>query len=100
MDQYNYSAEPKYSSEVAASQPSTLEQLGQAIKFIGTFMSWARAINPSTTTDNGYARSNAAFPESGALWTSGVEQQPQQQQQGQLRKGLIGEPRVDSGGYC
>lgn len=80
--------EAKYTKE--SPQPSTFEQLGQAIKFIGTFVSWARAINPSTTTEDGYARSNAAM----------VGEQPQQQQQQPLGEGLIGEPRVDSGGYC
>lgn len=75
-------------TSAATATPSTIEQLGKAIKFIGTFVSWARAINPSTETSlaDEYAHSNAAAQVAG-----GGEEQPQ------LRKGLIGEPRVDSG---
>lgn len=70
-----------------------MEQLGQAIKFIGTFVSWARAINPATPTtisaaEDEYARSNAAFGGSDAG-----------ERAEQLRKELIGAPRVDSGEY-
>lgn len=86
-------SQPKYSPEYSPSSPSTFEQLGQAIKFIGTFVSWARAINPSSTTEDVYARSNAALQDP-ALAEAGGEQQQQ------LRKGLIGEAPVDSGGYC
>lgn len=37
---------------------NTLEQMGKAIKFIGTFMSWARAMNPSTANEPDFGRSN------------------------------------------
>lgn len=73
------------------SAPSPFEQLGQALKIMGTFMSWARAINPSEGQSS--PRSNAEIlPETAVAGG--------QRLQSQLRKGLIGESRADSGWYC
>ena len=89
----------KVSGKQSGEPPSTLEQLGQAIKFIGTFVSWARAINPSTPIEEpatgSVVHSNAPFGQP-ALRSSAVETNEEEQ----LRKGLIGESPVDSGRYC
>lgn len=73
------------------SAPSPFEQLGQALKIMGTFMSWARAINPSEGQSS--PRSNAEILPKTAVAGG-------QRLQSQLRKGLIGESRADSGWYC
>lgn len=81
-------------AKLEPSAPSTLEQLGQALKIMGTFMSWARAINPSE--GESAPRSNAAIvAETAVAALAGG-----QRLQSQLRKGLIGESRADSGWYC
>lgn len=66
---------------------ASLGQLGQAIKLIGTLMSWSRAINPT----EGQTRSAASMLGSVIGLVSGSEQ---------LSKGLIGTARADSGSYC